>query len=248
VQSNEAAAFTEEDISIIQILADQLALAIENTRLLAESQQSLRELESLYGMKIRQGWNRRLAGEPLVYSFDRQSDNVRRNAPAQSATAPDGAKTRAEGESDGQVHIRVPIELRGQRIGNLWLRRSQQIPVAEKTSWSAQAEELARETASQLALSLENARLMEEIQSHASQEELINQIVARTQSSLNLETVMKTAVTEIGRLMRLSKIELRLGTTGSKQEAPDDGNAALDDGSGTLPPDQPQAELEETGQ
>jgi hypothetical protein len=208
----------------------------------------LRELESLYGMQIRQGWNRRLAGEPLVYSFDRQSDNVRRNAPALSAIAPDTAKTEAEGEPDGQVNIRVPIELRGQRIGNLWLRRSQQIPVAEKTSWSAQAEELARETASQLALSLENARLMEEVQSRASQEELINQIVARTQSSLNLETVMKTAVTEIGRLMRLSKIELRLGTTGSNQEALVESNAATNDGSGTLPPDQPQEELEETGQ
>ena len=84
VQSNQPSAFSEEDISILQILADQLALAIENTRLLAESQQTVRELESLYGMQIRQGWTKRLAGEPLVYSFDRQSGHVRRNAPPQA--------------------------------------------------------------------------------------------------------------------------------------------------------------------
>jgi GAF domain-containing protein/HAMP domain-containing protein len=247
VQSNQPSAFSEEDISILQILADQLALAIENTRLLTDSQQALRELESLYGMQIRQGWNKRLAGEPMVYSFDRQSESVRRNAPDQPTDASDARQIPEESERDERVDIRVPIELRGQRIGNLLLRRALPAYGAEMTYWSAQAEELVRDTASQLALSLENARLMEEIQSRASQEELINQIVARTQSSLNLETVMKTAVTEIGRMMRLSRIELRLNTSG-RTESFTTGNPDSADFSGNLPPDQPDAELEETGQ
>ncbi len=167
------------------------------------------------------------------------------------------------------MDIRVPIELRGQRIGNLYLHRALPTSGAEKPYWSAQAEELVRDTASQLALSLENARLMEEIQIRASQEELINQIVARTQSSLNLETVMKTAVTEIGRMMRLSRIELRLDTSGGAQSIiegnpdSDDFGGFSGDYSGDLPPDppdghapsgpqpagnQPDVELEETGQ
>ena len=213
VQSNQPSAFSEEDISILQILADQLALAIENTRLLAESQQTVRELESLYGMQIRQGWTKRLAGEPLVYSFDRQSGHVQRNAPPQPAIYPEAQQIPEESQRPSErVDIRVPIELRGQRIGNLYLRRPLSDPGAEKTHWSTQAEELVRDTASQLALSLENARLMEEIQSRASQEELINQIVARTQSSLNLETVMKTAVTEIGRMMHLVAHRAAAGT------------------------------------
>jgi GAF domain-containing protein len=253
VQSNQPSAFSEEDISILQILADQLALAIENTRLLAESQQTVRELESLYGMQLRQGWSKRLAGEPLVYSFDRQSGRVRRNTPPQPATAPAAQQIPLESERDERVDdIRVPIELRGQRIGNLYLRRALPASGAEMTYWSAQAKELVRDTASQLALSLENARLMEEIQSRASQEELINQIVARTQSSLNLETVMKTAVTEIGRMMRLSRIELRLEPSGGPQSFIED-KPDLGDFFGNLPPDQPAghqpgAELEETGQ
>jgi len=92
---------------------------------------------------------------------------------------------------------------------------------------------------------------MEEIQKRASQEELINQIVARTQSSLNLETVMKTAVTEIGRMMRLSRIELRLDTSGDAESLIED-NTDSSDLSGESPPDepdghQPNLELEETG-
>jgi GAF domain-containing protein len=242
VQSNQPSAFSEEDISILQILADQLALAIENTQLLTESQQTVRELESLYGMQIRQGWNKRLAGEPLVYSFDRQSGLVHRNAPPQPATSPAARQIPEEEQRDERVDIRVPIELRGQRIGNLYLRRALPESGSEKTYWSAQAEELAHETASQLALSLENARLMEEIQNRASQEELINQIVARTQSSLNLETVMKTAVTEIGQMMRLSRIELRLDSSGSAQSSIEnqlDSAAYSSDISRDLPPDQP---------
>jgi hypothetical protein len=100
----------------------------------------------------------------------------------------------------------LPIELRGQQIGVLKLRR-----IEQNAGWSESEKELMRETIDQLALSLENARLMEEIRAQAGQEEMINQIVARTQSSLNLETVMRTAVSEIGRMMRLSHVRLRLG-------------------------------------
>jgi GAF domain-containing protein/HAMP domain-containing protein len=244
VQSNQPSAFSEEDIFILQILADQLALAIENTRLLAESQQTVRELESLYGMQIRQGWTKRLAGEPLVYSFDRQSGNVRRNAPPPPAASPSGRQISEANGSDERLDIRVPIELRGQRIGNLYLRRASPASEAEKTTWSVQAQELVRDTASQLALSLENARLMEEIQSRASQEELINQVVARTQSSLNLETVMKTAVTEIGRMMRLSRIELRLEPS-VVAESEMNGSPEPGDFFSNLPPNWPDSHQED---
>jgi len=155
VQSNQPSAFTDEDISILQILADQLALAIENTRLLTDSQQALRELESLYGMQIKQGWQQRLAGEPLVYSFDRQSESVQRNTALQPTDPSTTKQIPEESEQDERLDIRVPIALRGQKIGNLLLRRALPAAGDENTTWSAQAEELVRETASQLALSLE---------------------------------------------------------------------------------------------
>jgi len=199
VQSNRPSAFSDEDVSILQILADQIALAIENARLLTESQQALRELESLYGMQIRQGWNRRLANQGLVFTFD--SQGVER-----SRVSPDNQGDFNESTDLAETEVLAPIELRGQRIGALRLRRA-----AERGGWTEAERELIQQTASQLALSLENARLLEEVRSQANQEELINQIVARTESSLHLETVMKTAVTEIGRLMRLSRVELRLG-------------------------------------
>ncbi|NIV28907.1 MAG: GAF domain-containing protein, partial [Anaerolineae bacterium] len=56
VQSTEEAAFSEEDVEVLQTMADQVALAIENARLLEESQRTLRELQTAYGEHIRTAW------------------------------------------------------------------------------------------------------------------------------------------------------------------------------------------------
>ncbi|HDQ70613.1 MAG TPA: GAF domain-containing protein, partial [Chloroflexi bacterium] len=59
VQSTEAAAFSDEDIAVLQTMADQLAVAIDNARLLEESQNALRELQTLYGQLTREAWQKR---------------------------------------------------------------------------------------------------------------------------------------------------------------------------------------------
>jgi methyl-accepting chemotaxis protein len=46
VQSAEAAAFSEEDVAVLQVMADQLAIAIENAQLLHATQQTVHELSS----------------------------------------------------------------------------------------------------------------------------------------------------------------------------------------------------------
>jgi len=56
VQSAEASAFTEEDISILQTMAGQVANAIENARLYKQTEDALRELESIHRSYIRRSW------------------------------------------------------------------------------------------------------------------------------------------------------------------------------------------------
>lgn len=48
IQSSLPAAFSEADIAVLQIMADQLANAIENARLFAEREDALAEMETLY--------------------------------------------------------------------------------------------------------------------------------------------------------------------------------------------------------
>jgi len=52
VQSEKENAFDAEDVQILQTMADQLAIAIDNLRLLTEIQQRARELEGLYNAAL----------------------------------------------------------------------------------------------------------------------------------------------------------------------------------------------------
>ncbi|MDI6696847.1 MAG: GAF domain-containing protein [Anaerolineales bacterium] len=214
VQSHSPSAFTPGDLETLQILADQLAIAIENARLLAESQQSLRELESLYGRQIQQGWQKRLRNQPLIYTLDSQGIRVSIG----DETTKENLSTQSE---NGQVtEIEAPIELRGVRLGVLRLRRR-----AEEGPWSQHEIEATRETVAQMAQALENARLLEEIQNRAKQEELINQIVGRAQSALSLDAVMRTTVQEITRAISAARVQIRLGSANSDADSGGNGNS-----------------------
>jgi len=56
VQSSVEAPFTDEDIAIFQTLADQLANAIENTRLFEQTKATLQELQASTRAYVRQSW------------------------------------------------------------------------------------------------------------------------------------------------------------------------------------------------
>ena len=57
VQSKQAQAFNAEEIAIMQIMADQLASAIERTRLLQTVERNLKELEGAYGQYTLESWS-----------------------------------------------------------------------------------------------------------------------------------------------------------------------------------------------
>ena len=70
VQSTQVDAFSEDDITVLQILADQLAIAIQNIRLVTQLQSTLQELNVFYQGRTREVWSRfaeQSAGLAYVY-------------------------------------------------------------------------------------------------------------------------------------------------------------------------------------
>ena len=63
VQSTEEAAYDDEDVAMLRILAGQAAIAIENSRLFERSQKTLEEVQSLHRQYIRQEWTKVAVGE-----------------------------------------------------------------------------------------------------------------------------------------------------------------------------------------
>jgi GAF domain-containing protein len=62
IQSSQEAAFSEEDIAALEIMARQVANSIENAHLYRDTQAALEELKSVHDRYIRQEWNRYLGG------------------------------------------------------------------------------------------------------------------------------------------------------------------------------------------
>ncbi len=196
VQSEEPAAFTSEDVAALQTMADQIALAIENARLLEESYRTLQELERLYGERAREAWRLWTARRPSTYRYTGVEVEPLPTPPAQPSAA----------EGDGH-QLTVPLRLRGQVIGSILLRRT-----GEQPPWSPEEQRLAEEMGEQIALALESARLLEESRSRAIQEQMLSGISSILTRSLDMETLLHTAVEELARLPEVTEVAVYLGT------------------------------------
>ncbi|MBN2147192.1 MAG: GAF domain-containing protein, partial [Anaerolineales bacterium] len=71
VQSTESSAFVPEDIGVLQIMADQIALAVENTRLFEETQQTIQAMNRLYGQQTQEAWQKYLSEHPVAFRYTR---------------------------------------------------------------------------------------------------------------------------------------------------------------------------------
>ncbi|MBO9371484.1 MAG: GAF domain-containing protein, partial [Chloroflexi bacterium] len=193
VQSVEPAAFTEEDVSVLQTLADQVALAIENARLLEESRRALEELERLYGGRAREAWQVWAALRPAAYRYTGVD------------VEPLPAPVPLTGEGDGR-QLAVPIRLWGQAIGTVLLKRTEEQP-----PWSPEERRLAEEMGEQIALALENARLIAETESRAARERLLSEMTSRLTRSLDMDALLEVAVRELARLPEVAEVAVYVG-------------------------------------
>ncbi len=205
VQSTQPNAFTEEDVAVLRVMADQVALAIENARLLEETQRALQELETLYGQQAREAWREQAIRRTSAYRYTGVGVEPISTG-SMDIQAPQPSRKPIVVQEDGSRRLIAPIHLRGQRLGSIALRQS-----AGDTPWSEEELALVEELSTQIGLALDNARLLEETQRRAEQEQLIGDITARVRETLDVDTVLQTAIREIGQALDLAEIEVRMG-------------------------------------
>ena len=202
VQSDQPQAFNDEDVAIMQVLADQLAIAIERTLLFEQVEENLRELQQAYGRATREGW-KSLAESGLLSNAGYRFDNVRIQA---INTTPElGAEAMQSGKMVAQNEdrlIAIPIKLRGQSIGAVTARLKEGYnPTTVNTI------ELAVE---RLAASLESARLFEEARLRADREQAISQVTSSISSAADFDAILRTAVEEIGKSLGDAEVGIQI--------------------------------------
>ncbi len=213
VQSTEEDAFSEEDVAILQTMADQIAMALTNARLIAESERTVQELERLYGEQIKGAWTRVAQIRQHAYRY---------TLTGVAPTSPDALPERAQQLRDpSQIHLEgdgreivAPIVLRGQKIGSIVLRRAEgEVP------WGSDDRALMQDVSSQIALALENARLLEESQQRAAHEQLVTDITGRIRSQLEIEAVLQQALEDLGQVLDAERAVAHLRLDGDQREA-----------------------------
>jgi len=223
IQSEHPQAFSADDVAIMQVMADQLATAIERARLLQQVEQNLAELERSYGQFTQEGWKTfaRAGQTALGYRYDNMRVEPVHEIPRAAQEALDtGLTVRLEADSKksaGGPTAAIPIRLRGQIIGVVNVRFQGERTPEETIGMIEQATE-------RLASALENARLVEETRQRAQRDALVGEVSNRLRSTLDLETVLKTAAQELQKAFQLKEAEVRLGTKGAapQQDKPAD--------------------------
>jgi len=225
VQSAEKAAFDEEDVAVLQTIADQLAVAIENARLLSETQSALQEVRSLHQHYLRQEWENYLgsrAGKrdvgyvlsqdglvpaPQVWSPEIELD-MENCQPVVRTDTNDARPSGPNGDSGGRASAQSGptgesvVEV-GSALAAPITLRGQVIGALDlfdpdrPRAWTDDDLALVDAVTSQVALAVENARLFEQTQEALSQTETLYQISRRIVTAADLPSLYQVIVDEL---------------------------------------------------
>jgi GAF domain-containing protein len=225
VHSVESEAFSREDIAVLQTMADQIAITIDNAHLFAELRKWLREMEESQRLYVREQWTD-LAARQISPFYER--------ARPDAVPLTDAALSEAEGvalrremvvklggdEGAGEVALVTPITLRGQIIGALGLQE-----VEDRRQWTEDEIALIEAVADQMALAIENVRLLEETRQLAGWEQTLSDMTVRFSRSLDTDTLLQTAIHELGDLLQVDEVSVHIGPSADLVSAGDEETA-----------------------
>jgi GAF domain-containing protein/HAMP domain-containing protein len=214
VQHREPGAFDQDSLVVLQTMADQVAVALDNAQLFAGRQQALDMAQRAYGELSREAWAEILhARTELGFLSD------------QHGVAPVGARSphplRAEAEKalqlgqtmsgpgdelDGAHVLAVPIRVRGQVIGVIDTYKP-----AEAGEWTAEEIALLERIAAELDPALESARLYQDTQRRAARERAIRHVTDRMRRSVEIEAILESTIVELAQALGVPRAYIRLG-------------------------------------
>ena len=195
VHSDQLQSFNTQDAEILQTLADLVAISIDNVRLINETRSLAFQLETTTSLQTRETWRKFTSRHKPAYQY----------TPA--GVRPLFSRNKPENE-DG---LRIPLTLHGQNIGGIVLKRK-----GVTATWSERERILVEKVAEQVALALENSRLVDETQKNAMRNQIIANISTRVRETLDVESVIRTATTELRRVFDLKEAEVSIGAPQSE--------------------------------
>jgi GAF domain-containing protein len=182
-------------------MADQVALAIENARLLTDSQFALKQLQAITAENTYRTWKKRLEEQVKGYVYS-----------ATSIAPISGIEKDAKMQEEGITPLIIPLMLRGTKIGDIKLGRK-----GNTATWTDEERQFASEIATQTALAVDSIRLLEDSQFQAVKEQTIGDMTTRLSQTTDLDTLLKLIVQELHQLPGVTESAIFLGNTESQE-------------------------------
>lgn len=191
IQSTEPNAFTQEDVEIFTILADQISVAIQNVRSLDQAQRALQEAELASSQLTGQAWK----------NF---TDAIRTKGYRYDGIKPEPLNKSSKSAVDADA-LTVPVQIRGQTIGRLKLKSTD-----ASRKWSEDELAIIESTADRVALAIDSARLLEDAQKRAVRETFLSELAAKFGASYQLDSILRDTVEELGQALKGSTVTFQL--------------------------------------
>jgi GAF domain-containing protein/HAMP domain-containing protein len=213
IQSTEPGAFTEDDVETLKVLANQIVVAIENARLFTENQAALEAARRAYGEMSLRGWQSLLQSRQANIGYVSLAED--RVAPASGETTPEFLQAVQSGQvvkANQDKILYLPILVRGHSIGAIRLDKHQ-----EGEKWTDDDVAMASSLAEQLGTALESARLYADISQRAQRESLISDIASKIGASIQIDTILRTSVEELGRVLQDAEVSIQMGSQSTRE-------------------------------
>jgi len=229
VQSKQNNSFREGTINILQVMADAIAIAIENARLYQQSVQQLQEVMTSNRDATRMAWREHMNGRRQQMLVEQAGANLNADvSPLRQQAMETGEAAIGEVTERDTVPFAVPIVLRQQVLGAVqW-----ELPATDFNSYKVQ---LAQELVGRLALSLENARLFQESRRAINRERLVNDIAAQLTGQTDINMILETAVREVGQALRTPQVSIQLNRISDTAQPEDDNDLLPTNGASASP-------------
>jgi GAF domain-containing protein len=178
VQSKLPNAISHEDMGVLTTLSDQVSVAIQNARSYEQTREALAQAEAASVQLNEQQWKQFLSHQNTQgFTFD-------------------GLQTiqfTPSADNERPHSLSIPLTLRGTKIGTIKLSASD-----PDRMWTEDEIDMVQAAAERTSLALESARLLKDAQKRAAKERIIGEISAKIGSSSNLESILQTAIQELG--------------------------------------------------
>lgn len=212
VQSRQADAFSGEGVTVLQTLADQIAVAITNFRLFSQLERSLEIERRVSGELTQEAWQKILSSQAILgFLGDAQGivpvDDVWEPQMRQAALT--GQVVSGVDEESSHL-LAIPIRVRDDVVGVIDGSKP------DGTAWTADEIQLLETLTEQLGVALDSARLYQDTQRRAAREGVIREISDEMQRATDMDSLLRITAEALNQALRSSRVYVHMGEPGAQ--------------------------------